>query len=55
MKFKLINRKTKDSLDLTLDEVIRALFLSIEQVLKELDDLKADLDDLTDFVEDNLD
>lgn len=55
MKFKLINRKTEDSFDLELDELIRALFLCIEQTLKELDDLKADLEDLTDFVEDNLD
>ena len=53
--FKLINRKTKQSLELELDDVIRALFLSIEQVLKELDELRADLEDLTDFVEDNLD
>lgn len=52
---KLINRKTKQSLDVEYDTLIAALILSIEKLLGEIDSIKEDLEDLTDFVEDNLD
>lgn len=52
---KLINRKSKQSLDLELDVLLDALILSIEKLLVEIDELKEDLADLTDFVEERLD
>lgn len=52
---KLINRKSKQSLTLDTDTLVAALLVSIEKLLDEIADLKADLEDLTDFVEDNLD
>lgn len=52
---KLINRKSKQSLDIELDVLLDALIASIEKLLVEIDELKEDLADLTDFVEDNLD
>lgn len=53
--FKLINRKTKQSLSLDTDTLVAALLVSIETLLDEIAELKEDLEDLTDFVEDNLD
>lgn len=52
---KLFNKKTKQSLEIELDVLLDALILSIEKLLQEIDEVKEDLADLTDFVEDNLD
>lgn len=52
---KLINRKSKQSLDIEIDVLLDALIASIEKLLVEIDELKEDLEDLTDFVEDRLD
>lgn len=52
---KLINRKSKESMTLDTDTLVAALIVSIDKLLGEIDSLREDLEDLTDFVEDNLD
>jgi hypothetical protein len=53
--FKLINRKTKQSVDTNFETLVTALMYAIDDLLVDIKSLREDLEDLTDFVEDNLD
>ena len=53
--FKLINRKTKQSADANLETLVTALMYAVDDLLADIKELREDLEDLTDFVEDNLD
>ena len=52
---KLINRKTKQSVDTDYNTLLSALMYAIDDLLVDIKKLREDLEDLTDFVEDNLD
>lgn len=53
--FRLVNRKTKQTADANLETLVTALMYAVEDLLTDIKELRADLEDLTDFVEDNLD
>lgn len=51
----VVNEETLEELSLDIEVLLTALFKEIEQLSIQIKSLRDDVDDLTDFVEDNLD
>lgn len=51
----VVNEETLEELSVDIEVLLTALFKEIEQLSIQIKSLRDDVDDLTDFVEDNLD